>query len=72
MRLNSSRSIPIVRFRLTATMDFVGEIEEIFEYVLDSDLQGKEVTKLVPERIGIRSKFIIYQPKESAIRSYWI
>ncbi|WP_429946215.1 AAA family ATPase [Bibersteinia trehalosi] len=48
MRLNSSIGLPIVRFRLTATMDFVGEIEETFEYVLDIDLQGKEVTKLVP------------------------
>lgn len=48
MRLNSSIGFPIVRFRLTATMDFVGEIEETFEYVLDTDLQGKEVTKLVP------------------------
>ena len=48
MRLNSSIGLPVVRFRLTATMDFVGEIEETFEYVLDTDLQGKEVTKLVP------------------------
>ncbi|HDR1845510.1 TPA: DUF2813 domain-containing protein, partial [Pasteurella multocida] len=48
MRLHSSSTLPVVRFRLTATMDFVGEIEETFEYVLDTDLQGKEVTKLVP------------------------
>lgn len=48
MRLNSPSGFPTVRFRLTATMDFVGEIEEKFEYVLDIDLQGKEVTKLVP------------------------
>ncbi|MDG2950512.1 MULTISPECIES: ATP-dependent nuclease [Pasteurellaceae] len=48
MRLNSSSGLPIVRFRLTATMDFVGDIEETFEYVLDTDLQGKDVTKLVP------------------------
>ncbi len=48
MRLNSSGGIPVVRFRLTATMDFTGEIEETLEYVLDLDSQGKEVTKLVP------------------------
>lgn len=48
MRLNLPNGFPTVRFRLTATMDFVGEIEEKFEYVLDTDLQGKEVTKLVP------------------------
>lgn len=48
MRLNLPDGFPTVRFRLTATMDFVGEIEEKFEYVLDTDLQGKEVTKLVP------------------------
>ncbi|MDO4230362.1 MAG: AAA family ATPase [Capnocytophaga sp.] len=48
MRLNSSSGIPIVRFRLTATMDFIGEIEENFEYVLEPDSQGKEITKLVP------------------------
>ncbi|HDR0633557.1 AAA family ATPase [Pasteurella multocida] len=48
MRLHSSSTLPVVKFRLTATMDFVGEIEETFEYVLDTDLQGKEVTKLVP------------------------
>lgn len=48
MRLNLPDVFPTVRFRLTAIMDFVGEIEEKFEYVLDIDLQGKEVTKLVP------------------------
>ncbi|OOS08354.1 Predicted ATP-dependent endonuclease of the OLD family, contains P-loop ATPase and TOPRIM domains [Moraxella cuniculi DSM 21768] len=48
MRLNLPNGFPTVRFRLTATMDCVGEIEEKFEYVLDTDLQGKEVTKLVP------------------------
>lgn len=48
MRLNSSIGIPVVRFRLTATMDFVGEIEETFECVLDPDSQGKEITKSVP------------------------
>lgn len=48
MRLNSSSGLPVVRFRLTATMDFVGEIEETFEYVLDPDSQGKEITKSVP------------------------
>ena len=48
MRLNSSIGLPVVRFRLTATMDFVGEIEETFEYVLDPDSQGKEITKSVP------------------------
>ncbi len=48
MRLNLPDVFPTVRFRLTAIMDFVGEIEEKFECVLGTDLQGKEVTKLVP------------------------
>ena len=48
MRLNLPNGFPTVRFRLTATMDFLGEIEEKFECVLDTDLQGKEVAKLVP------------------------
>lgn len=37
MRLDGVTSLPRVRFRLTATMDFIGEIEEKFEYVLTLD-----------------------------------
>lgn len=48
MRMTSENCLPVVRFRLTAIMDFIGEIEETFEYVLEPDAQGNEVTKLVP------------------------
>lgn len=49
MRMTSEDGLPVVRFRLTALMDCeIGEIEEIFEYVLEPDSQGKEITKLVP------------------------
>lgn len=37
MRLDGVTGLPRVRFRLTATMDFIGEIEEKFEYVLTQD-----------------------------------
>ncbi len=37
MRLDGVTGLPRVRFRLTATMDFIGEIEEKFEYVLTLD-----------------------------------
>ena len=37
MRLDGVTGLPRVRFRLTATMDFIGEIEEKFEYVLAQD-----------------------------------
>lgn len=37
MRLDGLTGLPRVRFRLTATMDFIGEIEEKFEYVLTQD-----------------------------------
>ena len=37
MRLDRVTGLPRVRFRLTATMDFIGEIEEKFEYVLTQD-----------------------------------
>ena len=37
MRLDGVTDLPRVRFRLTATMDFIGEIEEKFEYVLTQD-----------------------------------
>lgn len=37
MRLDGVTGFPRVRFRLTATMDFIGEIEEKFEYVLTQD-----------------------------------
>ena len=37
MRLDGVTGLPRVRFRLTATMDFVGEIEEKFECVLTQD-----------------------------------
>jgi len=37
MRLDEVTGLPRVRFRLTATMDFIGEIEEKFEYVLTQD-----------------------------------
>lgn len=48
MLMTSENCLPVVRFRLTAIMDFIGEIEETFEYVLEPDAQGNEVTKLVP------------------------
>ncbi|UYZ71251.1 AAA family ATPase [Moraxella bovis] len=47
MRLTQLGDQPIVRFRLTAVMDFLGEIEETLVYVLEPDSQGKEVTKMV-------------------------
>lgn len=37
MRLDGVTGLPRVRFRLTATMDFIGEIEEKFECVLTQD-----------------------------------
>ena len=37
MRLDEVTGLPRVRFRLTATMDFIGEIEEKFECVLTRD-----------------------------------
>ena len=37
MRLDGVTGLPRVRFRLTATMDFIGEIEEKFKYVLTQD-----------------------------------
>lgn len=37
MRLDGVTGLPRVRFRLTATIDFIGEIEEKFEYVLTQD-----------------------------------
>lgn len=37
MRLDEVTGLPRVRFRLTATMDFIGEIEEKFECVLTQD-----------------------------------
>ena len=37
MRLDGVTGLPRVRVRLTATMDFIGEIEEKFEYVLTQD-----------------------------------
>lgn len=37
MKLDDLTGLPRVRFRLTATMDFIGEIEEKFEYVLTQD-----------------------------------
>lgn len=60
MRLHQIGGSPVVRFRLTATMDFLGEIEEKFEYILDLDDQGNEVTKLVPraERSQIQVHYL--------------
>ena len=72
MRLNSSIGLPIVRFRLTATMDFVGEIEETFEYVLDTDLQGKEVTKLVPRADRNQIQVHYLPAQRGSLRSYCI
>ena len=63
MRLKQADGLPVVRFRLTATMDFIGEIEEVFEYVLDPDAQGNDVTKLVP-RIDRNQIQVHYLPAQ--------
>lgn len=44
MRLESASGVPVVRFRLSATLDVDGEVEENLSYVLEVDSAGK-VTK---------------------------
>lgn len=43
MRLESADGLPHVRFRLTATLDEDGDVEERFEYVLQADKAGEPV-----------------------------
>lgn len=43
MRLDDPNGIPRVRYRLSATLDIDGEIENSFEYVLETDTEGSPV-----------------------------
>ncbi|WP_040976952.1 ATP-dependent nuclease [Necropsobacter massiliensis] len=69
MRMEDIDDSPCVRYRLSATMDDIGEIEEKFEYVLDQE--GKN-TKLVPksERNSIQVHYLPAQRNPSDHISY--
>lgn len=62
MRLETAAGPAKVRFRLDATMDQTGDIDEEFSYVLNADETGPPVTKTVVPRADRNSIHIHYLP----------
>lgn len=62
MRLEAAEGLPIVRYRLEATKDADGEIEEILYYVLQVDGNGDPVKKTQVPKPGRRSIQVHYVP----------
>lgn len=62
MRLDSSEGPATVRFRLDATMDSGGEIEETLNYVLERDDKGQPKTKSIVSRADRNAIQVHYLP----------
>lgn len=62
MRLDELEGIPRVRFRLTATLDIHGDIEESLEYILDIDADDSPLNRVTVPRADRNNIHVHYLP----------
>lgn len=62
MRLDELEGIPRVRFRLTATLDIHGDIEESLEYILDIDANDSPLNRVTVPRADRNNIHVHYLP----------